>query len=113
MKYISVFILILTSSISAKADYASAKKITTFYGSSSIEFAVDSAPSTTCSSWGYHFRFDATTDAGKNMLSILLAAKMADKQVNLWFEPSSVPGTNQENGCSSSTMAIVNAIGIR
>ncbi len=81
-------------------------------GGDFVEFAVSVPPGNTCSSWGYHFRFDATTPGGKNMLSILLAAKMANKRVNVWYTPSSAPGTDQASGCNAGTAAVLTSIGV-
>jgi hypothetical protein len=55
---------------------------------------VTSAPAaTTCDSWGEQFSFDHTTVDGKVYLTKLLAAQMANRAVDLWFLPSTAPGT--------------------
>ena len=79
----------------------------------SIKFGVNNADTTnTCSIYGRHFQFDATTEGGKNMLSILLAASMAGKKINVWYTASSAPGTNNTNGCNDSSIAVLTQIGL-
>jgi hypothetical protein len=75
--------------------------------------SVASAPTGTCSNWGYHFRFDASTSGGKNMLASLLAAKLAATTVNIWYADSANPGTNQSNGCNNSTMAVLQGVSVQ
>lgn len=70
-------------------------------------------PSQTCSNWGEHLRFENTTVAGKNFMSTLLAAKAADKKIDVWYTESDSPGTNQSNGCGSANVSILTAIAIR
>jgi len=82
------------------------------YGADFVELAVSVPPANTCSLWGYHFRFDATTPGGKNMLSILLAAKIAGKRVDVWYTPSSAPGTDHTSGCNAGTAAVLTNIGL-
>jgi hypothetical protein len=67
----------------------------------------------TCSYYIDQFRFNGTTPGGKNMLATLAAAKIAGLSVTVWYTDSTVPGTNQTNGCTDSTMAVPTAIGIR
>lgn len=84
------------------------------YGSKGIGFGIakNNLPKDLCSYWGRQFTFDATTESGKNMLSILLAAKMANKKIDIWYRASKAPGTNQTNGCNGSSMAVLTMIGI-
>jgi len=66
----------------------------------------------TCSNWGEHFKFDSTTLGGKNMLSVVMSAKLANKSVNVWYNDTTAPGTNQSNGCKGGVIAILTSIGI-
>lgn len=100
-------------STSASAGYLDDKIPKNIFGSGTIKFGIDGAPSDSCDYHGRYFKFDATTAAGKNILSILLAAKMAGKGVNIWYTPSSTPGTNVTNGCSVNSLATVTEIGIK
>lgn len=67
----------------------------------------------TCNWFIDTFRFPATTPEGKNMLAMLLTAKVAGIPVTIWYKESTTPGTNHTNGCTEATMAVPNAIGIR
>jgi hypothetical protein len=78
-----------------------------------VAIGVTAAPSGTCSNWGFHFRFDASTSGGKNMLASLLAAKLAHNPVSIWFSESANPGTNQSNGCNNSTMSVLQAVSVQ
>ena len=69
-------------------------------------------PAGTCDNWSEHMKFDSTTDGGKNMLSVLIAAKLADRGLNLWYSPSEAPGTNQANGCTQAVMAVLTGVGL-
>ncbi|MCP5012554.1 MAG: hypothetical protein GY942_21455 [Aestuariibacter sp.] len=82
------------------------------YGSNFINFGVQNPPSDTCSYYNRQFRFDSTTAKGKTILSILLAAKLGNKKVNVWYQSSSAAGTLQGAGCDRSTMSVVLNIGI-
>ena len=75
-----------------------------------VYFGVVSPPSDTCRWYGEDFRFDVTTPAGKAMLSNLLAGKAASKQISVWYQPSSAPGTTESNGCDESSIAIVTGV---
>ena len=110
--------LILIASLlfisTANAGYLGGKTPLYIYGSKTISFGIakQNLPKNLCSFWGRHFIFDATTESGKNMLSILLAAKMANKKIDIWYRPSTAKGTNQTNGCNGNSMAVLTNIGI-
>ncbi|WP_155761643.1 hypothetical protein [Alteromonas mediterranea] len=109
------FFLLLTLSLSSffcKADYAGNLKVKKLFGNGSILFGVSTPPPNTCDYFGRHFKFDATTDGGKNLLSILLAAHLSDKNVDVWYLPSKLPGSSEDNGCNPhDTLAVVTQIG--
>ena len=105
----SIFTLL---TVNAYAGYSGNHTISGFFGADTIKFGVDNrTTSDTCAYWGRHFKFDATTAAGKNILSILLAAKMANKKITVWYTASTAPGTTESNGCNPNTMATINEIG--
>ena len=110
-KFLIGFIVIFLSTVS-EAAYVGGQSISKLYGSSAIKFGISNPSSDTCSYYGRQFIFDATTDKGKNILSILLAAKMANKNINVWYTASSQPGTDEKSGCNGSTLATVADIGI-
>lgn len=53
------------------------------YVNSFVYFGVDQEPGGACNYFGRHFRFDKTTEAGKSMLSVFLAAGMGDRKVSI------------------------------
>ncbi len=111
LKILVVLIGIMSSQ--CYAGYLGSSSPSKLFGASNIKFSVDNEDtSNTCNYYGRSFAFDATTDAGKNMLSILLAATMSGKKIDIWFVDSKAPGTNHTNGCNGSTMAIVTSIGL-
>lgn len=69
-------------------------------------------PSNTCDNWSQHMKFDSTTDGGKNMLSVLIAAKLSERRLDLWYSASDAPGTNNTNGCTQSVMAVLTGVGL-
>lgn len=110
----AILILSLFFATTANAAWLGGRTPVYIFGSSTINFGILNPPyeKGLCSYYSRNFRFDATTEAGKNMLSILLAAKMANKKIDVWYTPSTAPGTNQTNGCAHSAMAVLNSIGI-
>jgi hypothetical protein len=112
MLRILLIVTVLFMPLHAKADFLADSTISLMFGSDSIKFAVDNAPTdSTCTYYNRHFTFDATTEPGKNMLLIILAAQTAGKKVAIWYTPSKAPGSNQFNGCNESTMATLTAVG--
>lgn len=75
-------------------------------------FRTTPQPPETCSNWGEYIRFDPTTTAGKNFLSALLTAKASGKQIDVWYSPSSQPGTDQTNGCGAASISGLTGIAI-
>lgn len=67
----------------------------------------------TCSYFNYRFRFDATTTQGKLMYSSLLMAKALKKNVEFWYTASSAVGTDENSGCTTTTMATAYAVAFR
>ena len=110
-KILLTIILLFTNG--ATAEYAGWRTPSLIFGSEIIRFGVDNPPADTCDYFNRQFRFDATTEGVKNMLSILLAARLASKEIEIWYSPSSKPGTNHTNGCADTDIARVYHIGIR
>ncbi|GAA6168931.1 hypothetical protein [Sessilibacter corallicola] len=104
-------LFLLLMSISSSAAFIANTSTKNMYVNSFVYFGIDNAPEDTCNYFGRHFRFDATTEAGKNMFSVLLAAEMADRKIAIWYTESSVAGTNETNGCHQGNMALVSQIG--
>ena len=108
----AVFVAIMALSSPGQAAYLAGQIPSMIFGASTVKFGVDSPPSDTCDYHQRQFRFDATTVEGRNILSILLAAKMAGKQINIWYNPSTNAGTDKDTGCTESHLAEVKEIGI-
>ena len=105
-------IICLFLSCTVNSAFLSNQEPLKIYGASTIRFGVDNPSVDLCSYFQRHFTFDATTEGGKNMLSILLSAKMANRKVSLWYTSSTAPNTIETNGCTISAMAILTSIGI-
>lgn len=112
---IKITILAILMSVlcgNAHAAFLSNQLPTSVFGSDDILFGFSSTPSDLCNYYERQLIFDATTDKGKNMLSILLAAKLSGKKIDVWYTPSTSQGTTHDNGCSRTTMGILTNIGI-
>lgn len=112
MKNIVFFLIIVFFSLeSAFAGWAGNLKVNRVYTGSSghTNFGTTTMPSGTCSNWGEFFAFDSKTEGGKNMLSIILAAKVSGQSIDVWFTDSTTPGKDQNSGCALSTL---NAVGL-
>lgn len=107
-----IFVILTLVSISSQAEHVGDQMTLGIYGGDQIRFGITNPPADTCSYFGRHFVFDATTEKGKNMLSILLAAEMSGREVDVWYTPSTTPGTVNGAGCGQNTLAIVTAIGL-
>ena len=114
MKTMILIASLLFLSTANATSYLGGKTPLYIFGSKAIYFGIakENLPKDLCSYWGRNFTFDATTEVGKNMLSILLAAKMANKKIDIWYRASKAPGTNQANGCNHHSMAVLTMIGI-
>lgn len=113
----------LMFSTSCFAGYTSNAEIQNVYVNNTGEVLVGfvDKPAGTCSLWGWHIKFDATTEGGSIMYSTLLSAKAMKQKVNVWYTDSSVPGSDQSNGCKNtvtpageedSTMAKLDALSL-
>jgi hypothetical protein len=78
-----------------------------------VFFGVSQIPGHTCNWYGtIQFTLDTTTPSGKAMLTVLILAKATGKPIDIGYEDSIAPGTNETNGCNSQTMSVVDSIGI-
>lgn len=95
------------------AEYLAGQTTSKLYGGKYFQFGVHNPPTgKVCNYFGRHFRFDATTSAGKNILSVLMAAEMADRKVDIWFSKSTAPDTDEESGCDANSLAVIYQIGL-
>jgi len=106
----SALFFLLLISCTSNAGSSGEHDIKMMFGSDIIMFGTSTPPADTCSHHGRHFKFDATTESGKNLLSILLAAKLANKKIDIWYKESTAPG---KVGCNSNEVSEVINIGIR
>lgn len=114
LKKLLISVCLLFMSTSSFAAYTSAKTPIKLYGADFFYFGIEeNAPSDTCDHHSRKFKLDVTENKGKNMLSLLLAAKLANKKIDIWYTASTTPGTNKDTGCTQSTMAEVFYIGIQ
>ena len=65
-----------------------------------------------CSSYERHLKFGVSSNQGKLMYSIIVSAKLAGKKIDIWYTPSSTPGTNESTGCGPSTMAVLTQVSL-
>ncbi|PCJ20483.1 MAG: hypothetical protein COB04_04310 [Gammaproteobacteria bacterium] len=108
---ISVLSILATSP--AFAEYAGGLKLHRVWTESSgFTYAgTTGTPSGTCDYYDGQVRFDTTTAAGKNMLSVILTARSTESKVDLWYTKSAAPGTDQSGGCRVHNMAVLTGIG--
>lgn len=110
-----IFMVCLTVSVNSYAfTYTYGQAINRLYVQENgyVSFGVSNMPTDTCDFFGFHFTFDTKTDAGKSKLSLLLSAKMSDKSIQIWYDPSTTPGTDNTNGCTNTSVATVVHIGV-
>jgi len=78
-----------------------------------VEFGVEQLMFGTCDYFGYQFRFDGNTEGGRNMFSLLLAAKNAGRKLDIWYSNSSQGGKDETNGCTLDVLSSPNSIALR
>jgi hypothetical protein len=111
---LAILVLVLTAGASAEEHVSLVTiKTMTFLGSggTTVAFGVAPVAPHTCSFWGVQFRLDITTIQGRNMYALLLAAKTMGTQIDVWYEDSPTPGTNETNGCTPANLSSVDDLG--
>ncbi len=98
----------------AQADYKGqvSLRIVAPFSYGSVLVAIDNPPAGTCDYWSYSFVLDASTSGGDQIYKTLMTAVTMSKPVDIWFNPTSVPGANQHSGCTQDTMAILVGAGL-
>jgi hypothetical protein len=76
-----------------------------------VYFGTSSQPSNTCDFYGTYYKFDSTTEGGAAMLSLVLSARLSGTAVVVWYNESTVPGTDASSGCYQSTLSKVYSVG--
>ena len=110
---VSLLLITLFCSLNVSAAYVANKAIGRFYISGGYVYVtIVSAPVDTCIYYLENFRFNANTTEGQAMHSLLITAKSNTKNISLWYNPSTAPGTNQSNGCTTATLAVITGIGM-
>jgi hypothetical protein len=108
-----VFPLLFISEV--RAEYVGGAQLTIINTAEDgfVLFGVNAPPASTCNFWGFQFRFDGNTVAGKNMLANLMLAKAINKPIDLVFAAAAQPGTfaySNPTGCTNLNMARVSVI---
>ncbi len=70
------------------------------------------APAHICWNFGEQFRIDTTTALGRQITATLLAAQLTGRQVTVWYNHSTAPGTGEGTGCNASTSAQLTGIAL-
>ena len=111
MKKVILTLCLFAFSNVSLADYATGQRIEKIYSSATGEVRIrtESQPSNTCSYYGWYFTFDSTTDGGKSLLSLILAAKATDSTLEIWYTTSLAPGTDETNGCYNNLAVLTGA----
>jgi hypothetical protein len=81
-------------------------------GSSGYTFGTSSQSSGTCSYFGYYFYIPYNAPGASQMYATLLAAKLSGRTINVWYNLSTAPGTNETSGCTIGAMAAAYGVGI-
>jgi len=114
MKKILTLLTLLSIPMICSAEWLGGRTPSATYGAKFIEFGIDSPPADkTCSFFGRHMRFDATTPEGKNIFTMLMTAIATNRTIDIWYVPSDKPGTDHTTGCRGSSIATVTAIGLK
>lgn len=109
----SLLLLTCLCSLNVSAAYVANKAIGRFYiAGGYVNVQIIAAPADTCVYYQENFRFNANTTEGQAMHSLLITAKSNNKNITLWYNPSTTPGTNQTNGCTTATLAVITGIGM-
>jgi hypothetical protein len=78
-----------------------------------VVFGVSQIPAHTCTAYSsQEFVLDTSTPDGKAAYAVLLLAKATGKPIDVWYEDSTAPGTNETDGCGWTTMSVVDAVGL-
>ena len=80
-----------------------------------VLFGVSQIPAHTCNWYStIQFDLDTTTPGGKTMYAVLLLAKATGKPIDIDYEDSTAPGTNETNGCGTTpgSISVVYSIGV-
>ena len=114
-----LLVSIMLVSLGAYGDWAGNRKIEKIYsfdnGSIGIQFT-SIGNMKVCRSWGLHLKFDGATDAGKNMLSLLLSAKISDRFVDVGYTSNTDPsivGKDETEGCDSNNLSVLKQVTIQ
>ena len=98
MKKLLAIVAALTLSTSAMADYEGGKTIKSIeVYSGNVTVTLNNIVAKSCSYWGASLKFDPRTPGGQVMLSTLLAAKVNNRGVDVWYSPKGVTGNCNNN----------------
>ncbi len=100
---------VMSMSYAGTVNNAKVSKLTVYSGGYA-RFTLTQTPPATCNFYGYQFRFDVTTEGGKQLLNSLRIAKLTEQSINVAYRDSTVIGKDQSNGCTDATMAVAVAV---
>lgn len=103
-------IALLLLSFPSFAGYAKGKiKILNINTNGWVHVGMQSRPAKTCITHvKSHMKFDSRTEGGKALYSMLLAAKMSNLEVKVWYTNSPTPGATAKN-CDAKMAILYNA----
>jgi hypothetical protein len=105
------FVFVMLSNVAVGAEYAGDLDILRVrVVGDTVTFGTAQQPTNTCSFFGYYFQFDASTSGGERMFSVISQAKAMGKKLEVWYDPSTVPGAYQYNGCQGGAIAVVRGV---
>lgn len=105
------FVLVMASSVAVGTEYVGDLDILRVrVVGDTVTFGTAQQPHNTCSFFGYYFQFNASTSSGERMFSVISQAKAMGKKLEVWYDPSTAPGTYQYNGCQGGAIAIVRGV---
>jgi hypothetical protein len=114
----AAFLMTAATSSFAAREYAqtgTVLRILTADNAGHVLFGVSQIPAHTCNWYStIQFDLDTTTPNGRTMYALLLLAKATGKPIDINYEDSTAPGTNETNGCGSipGSISVVYAIGV-
>ena len=117
MKVLIMCVLMLSfSNVNAQSRNFIVSGIERFFvqadGVAIVGLGMANLPKDTCSFFTYHFKFDSTTEAGKNLLSVVMTAKISKSRTSVWYFPSSAVGKDETNGCGINSLSVLDAVGL-
>jgi len=108
-------VLIVTARSAHAVTYQASLEVTSIRVADGGEVFVgfNQQPVGTCDAYGEYVTFDSSVAGSDSLLSGLYVAYSTGKTIDIWYDDSTAPGTNQNNGCSTATMAALRQIRLK